>query len=562
MLHVVLLLVNAAVHAPCGDEPGHFGAGISHWHFGTFELYRVNPPLVRMVATLPAFAANCRPDWSAHFDVVGGRPEFDVGADIASANPETFLWYFFGARCAVIPFSLLGAHYCWKWAGELYGASAGLLAAVLWCFSPMTLGFGATIHPDVAAAALGVYSGYQFQRWLILPEWKRALSAGVALGLTELTKTTWIVLFGLWPFLAILTFFLHGRPRDRRYLVGIGPILLAGLFLLNLGYGFQGTFTPLRAYSFSSEAVQDMAARTLAVVGDLPIPAPREYVRGIDVQRKDFEGGFESYLRGEWSETGWWYFYLYALAIKVPLAAWVLAALSITCCRLRSVWRNELGVWLPGVVIFVLVSSQTGFTHYLRYVFPCFPFAYIWMSRVTRIPSWRFPFRRVFAVVRAVAIVWYVAASLFVFPHSMSYFNELIRGPTHGHRHLLFSNVDAGHDLLFLRRWLAAYQDDSEHLQLAYYGPIDPLLYGISYSLPRHSAPTPGLHAVSVSYLEGVKYWIPTGDGRSLRLHSRCFEYFQHFTPIARIGYSINIYRISLAEANEFRERYDLPLYR
>ncbi|WP_261343600.1 hypothetical protein [Gimesia panareensis] len=30
------------------------------------------------------------------------------------------------------------------------------------------------------------------------------------------------------------------------------------------------------------------------------------------------------------------------------------------------------------------MSSQTGFSRYLRYVLPCFPFAFIWISMVAR----------------------------------------------------------------------------------------------------------------------------------------------------------------------------------
>ena len=59
-------------------------------------------------------------------------------------------------------------------------------------------------------------------------------------------------------------------------------------------------------------------------LGELPVPLPTDYLRGIDVQWQDFEQGWHSYLRGEWRNHGWWYYYLYALAVKVPLGSWVL----------------------------------------------------------------------------------------------------------------------------------------------------------------------------------------------------------------------------------------------
>ena len=37
-----------------------------------------------------------------------------------------------------------------------------------------------------------------------------------------------------------------------------------------------------------------------------------------------------------------------------------------------------------------------------------------------------------------------VGSSLAIYPHSLSYFNELAGGPTKGHYHLIDSNIDWG----------------------------------------------------------------------------------------------------------------------
>ena len=44
-IHVALLAWGGWMQSPTFDEVGHIGAGVSLWHFGRFELYRVNPPL-------------------------------------------------------------------------------------------------------------------------------------------------------------------------------------------------------------------------------------------------------------------------------------------------------------------------------------------------------------------------------------------------------------------------------------------------------------------------------------------------------------------------------------
>jgi hypothetical protein len=51
LIHTGLLAWSAGRHSPTIDEVGHFSAGLSHWRLNRFELYNVNPPFVRAVAT-------------------------------------------------------------------------------------------------------------------------------------------------------------------------------------------------------------------------------------------------------------------------------------------------------------------------------------------------------------------------------------------------------------------------------------------------------------------------------------------------------------------------------
>src|SRR5262249_43677115 len=83
-------------------------------------------------------------------------------------------------------------------------------------------------------------------------------------------------------------------------------------------------------------------------------PVPEDWLRGIDVQRRDFEEFGRtrpSYLAGQWRERGWWYYYLYALAVKLPLGTIALIlgglALAVFRCKQSAAWREELAIYLP-----------------------------------------------------------------------------------------------------------------------------------------------------------------------------------------------------------------------
>ena len=197
LVHGVLLAYGAYVHSPGADETGHLVAGLSHWQFGRFELYRVNPPLVRMVAAVPVLAAGAETDWDGYHDAPGARPVFDLGRRFADINGPRSFWLFTIARWACIPFSLLGGAVCYLWARDLYDVSSGLMALALWCFSPNMIAHGQMMTPDMGATSLGLLAAYLFWRWLRNPEWPLALAAGISLGVALLTKFTLLILPGL-----------------------------------------------------------------------------------------------------------------------------------------------------------------------------------------------------------------------------------------------------------------------------------------------------------------------------------------------------------------------------
>jgi hypothetical protein len=584
IVHAGLVAWISYVNSPTLDEVGHLAAGLSHVLSGRFDLYRVNPPLVRSLAAVPVLLARPRMDWTHYFQGPRSRAEFSVGADFFTANQARSFWLITLARCGCIPLSLIGAWTCYRWAGRLYGPRCGLLALTLWCFDPNILASAAQITPDVGAAALGCLAGYAFWRWLQDPDWIRTAAAGLALGLAELTKTTWVVLFCLWPLLWLAWLARGSWVRDRQPGTSctarsapakqagmLVVILVLALNVINLGYGFEGTLTRLKDFPFVSSA---LTGGTLAsatggnrfagtALGEIPVLLPSNYVRGIDVQKHDFEMGLVSYLAGVQRQPGWWYYYLYAAAVKVPLGTWLLGAITLTMTfRRRELAHaaDELVLLAPALAVLVLVSSQTGFNRHFRYVVPALPFALIWASKAGHLIACR---DWAAASVVFLAAAGSVVSSLAVYPHSLSYFNELAGGPTGGPAHLLDSNIDWGQDLLNLRRWLKAHPE-AAGMKVAYFGAFDPRLAGINAVEPPRGpmgsdedadrapelGPQPGWFAVSVNYVYGYRH---------SEVDKPYFTYFRAFKPVAMAGYSIYIYHITHVAADQARKCLGLP---
>ncbi len=595
LIHAGLLLYSLRHNFATVDEVGHLAAGVTHWKTGDFSPYRVNPPLVRLLATLPVLAAKPETDYSPPRDVPGQRTEWPLGQLFLKANAARYFDLLCLARSAGVVWSMLGGLLVFCWARELYGTNGGFLALLLWCFSPTILAFAQLIVPDVPAAVAGFASTYAFWRYLRRPSWGHAFLAGLLLGLAQLTKHTLLILYGVFPLLGLLWLACPEETAIRRAgwrklaVQGL-MVILTSLYIINAGYAFKGAFKRLGDYPFVSRIFAGPPSNGFVryFVGEagnrfhetwlanLVIPLPEDFVRGIDVQRVDFERGFNSYLAGEWrraGEGGWWYYYLYALAVKVPLGVWVLVLanlmLTLASTRCRASWRDETALALPAIAILALVSSQTGFSHHMRYVLPMFPFVMVSAGKLAyfvRASCWPL------GLAILASLGWAVGSCLTVYPHTISYFNEMAGGPENGHAHLLDSNIDWGQDLLALKDWLD-HHPECRPLHLAYFGVVDPRFVGIAFTLPppgvtagpsRDSdageclGPQPGWYAVSVNFVRGFEFSCPDGQGRFHPNHIRAFDYFQFFTPVARAGYSILIYHITADEANAVRRRLGL----
>jgi hypothetical protein len=557
-----LLLGNVFQNSPVQSEDAHLISGISHHRFWNFDLYRVNPPLIRTVAACPvATFCTVNPCWEKNSSYPLLRREHPLGVDYVRANAEQAPTQIRLARITCLLFALIGGIVCYFYALRLYGLGSGIIILALWCVSPYILGHAATIMPDAHTASVAVVAVLGFWYWLKKTDFQRAIIAGLALGLAELCKFTLLVFYPLFIVLW-LVYCMSGRYTSLRSRLScwfnqakqMFVMFAVSLLIINMGYLFENTGKLLRDFRFQTtvfsgvETLKDVPSGggnrfKDSLFGYLPMPLPANYIQGIDTQRLDFERGFPSYLRGEWSDRGWWYYYLYALLIKTPLGTLGLLLLAIYCtffikeCNVS--WRDEMVILLPGITLLAFVSSQTGFSVHSRYVIPALPFFFIWISKVGRAISWKRP---VFSTITTVLLLWSVGSSLWVYPHSISYFNELVGGPRGGPRHLLDSNIDWGQDLFYLERWCRANPDVTE-MRVAVWGsyPLEATRIP-SIGMPPANDPQPGWYALSVNYLYDR-------EGQ--------YRYFLNYEPVAMIGYSIYIYHLTPEDVEWYNRHHE-----
>lgn len=556
LVHSLSLAWGSCRHSPTIDEPAYLTAGLSHWQLGRFDLCKVSPPLGRLVGAIPVVYSEPVYNWDGYQIGFGVRDEHRIGGVFVNENRSRIFWLFALARWGCIPFSILGAIVCYRWGCDLYGARAGLAGCILWCFSPNILAHGQLMTPDVGVTALSVAACYAYWKWHARATWSRCVIAGVTLGLAVLAKTNAVVLFAALPLAIVLNRFSDRETvwlRQRFWQVVTVPFVAA--YILNLGYGFEGSFTLLGRYEFVSQTFGGSDVTTGfgnrfggTILEHVPVPLPRAFLEGIDLQKRDFEnirGLAKTYYRGRWFDHGWWWYYFYVVAVKTPVALWLLAGLCL-CRRFLSESRGlidsgEAFLIAPGLMLFGLACSQTGFGHSLRYILPAFPFAFIIVASVFSVrPDPPGRLRKVRFEVAFLA--YFICSSIAVFPHSLAYFNEAVGGPFNGHAHLLDGNMDWGEDFIFLSEWIDEHPD-LKPLYVAYWGSSAIEKLGVDFKRPPvindaiQGGREPGWYAISVSHLRG--------DYR----RSGNYTDFLERTPVAHIGYTIYVYHITAPPA-------------
>lgn len=629
-LPALLLAVNATLifysihqHSVTIDEVGHIGSGVMSWETETYNAYRVNPPPPRMLATLPLMASDVQlpPDAAVEARDPNDRVEWQLGHLFAEMNRERYPELVHRARYVGILWSLLGGWVLFLWCRDLYGQKGACLALAVWCFEPNLMAHAQLVTPDFPSAVAALLAAYCLWLYMQRPEWSTAWLAGLSLGLALLTKFTLLVFLPVWFVLVLAVRYPQSRwvPKTpptlqesrsvgiRRRLAHSVLVLFLVVLVINLAYGFHDTGRKLGRIPFVSqllrgEPMEPPIYPELAMAGnrfagtwaeDLIVPLPADYLRGIDVQKRSMEEKHKRqwcYLAGEWQEHGWWYYYIYALGVKVPLGflALMVGGLLLATVRHRASapWRDELVIALPGIAIFGFVSSRTDFNHHSRYVLAALPFLILGVAKFgyflqrthdgARGASKGTPPTLACAAGSPPApslacaagsflvcglLLWGIVSAVRVYPHSLSYFNEVAGGPQNGSAHLIDSNIDWGQDLPALKRWMDDHPE-ARPMHAALFTIIDPTIYGLeSMPLPpagpgfaptAQCGPRPGYYAISVNALRG-KALI------GIQVPAYALTYFQHFQPVARAGYSINIFYISPEEAERVRRQLGLP---
>ncbi len=537
LLPLVLLLVffglalgSARGDSPTMDEQNHMARGLAYLRTGDARLSVEHPPLINLLSALPLLTEAVplpTDDWSWEAGEWYRFADLLLWQRAVDADRLVFL-----ARMPIMFLALLLGAGLGRLVREWFGAGASLLALTLFVFDPNLIAHARYATTDLGCAAFLFLAGITL--------WKATRSdfrvgqtvlAGGAFGLALSAKLSSIA-FGVGFALLALWHLAELWRRERR------AATAAGLRLALL-YPVTALLVVWTVYGFSwGSWLHEGPA----------IPMP-EFWHGVETILDFTGGGRPAFLLGHFSTEGFWYYFPVALGVKTPLPTLLLLIGSVVVLLVSGIERHRrpdtrqsLFLLVPPVV-YLFLSTQSSLNLGYRHLLPMLPYLYAFVAgqfgRWLQKTSVRW--------LVGLMLVWLVIGNLTIFPHYLSYFNEIV-GAKNGYHVLVDSNVDWGQDLKRLKVWMD--REDVPCVKLAWFGSAYPEYYGISYDplpgLPHHfelwesppfdtQHPEPGVYAISVSMLQEL---YRRDEDKTV------FAWFRARQPDDHVAYSILIYRV------------------
>jgi len=584
------------------DELAHTPAGYSYIVKQDMRLNPEHPPLLKDLAGLSIWLGSKITNDPVYFpDQVEPWTEdlngqWDFGREFLFRNGNNADKIIFLARIPMLLMMILLGYYVFRWARQLYGNTAGVLALFLYSLSPAFIANGRLVTTDVVAAGAFFISIYYFIEWITKTNKKNLIIAGIVFGLALLSKFSLVLLI---PYFILMTAVWAIIKTDKKrfknilkYSVSLILLGLIGMALVWPVYQFHIWNYPAEKQIADSTAYLETYgnrafADPVVWISDKSFLRPyAQFFTGFLMVFQRSIGGNTTYFLGEISRTAWPHYFPFVFLIKVPLPLILLMLMSLIFLsfklkenfsykglkRIRIFLKKYFSEFalLSFFIIYWYTSITSNLNIGVRHVLPVFPIIYILLSG--QIYKWLNPYsgpflekiklnsKKEFKNVKKITknhfktyskytiiiilFAWYAFGTINIYPHFLSFFNESIGGPSQGYKYVTDSNLDWGQDLKRLATFVN--ENNIDKIYVDYFGG-DSLEYrlGDKYQSwwgdrdPKELPPNSWL-AISASFLQGGR------GAPNPEYHEKTgyYNWITQYEPVAILGNSIFIYQI------------------
>ncbi|MFN7927884.1 MAG: glycosyltransferase family 39 protein [Blastocatellia bacterium] len=384
------------------DEGTHIPAAYTYVAYGDFRLNPEHPPLTKWLA---GFAQRLLTPTVVTTDAAWENGEqWEFGAKYLYAWNQADRLIFAARTPGVLLAALLGlvVFFAARW---FYGWQAGCFALGLWVLNPDVLAHAQLVTTDLPVAGFLFLAVYRYFRALQQTTAANVLLVGLAVGGCLVTKFSGVLIFPMLLLVGSVFVFsrqpgqwlLHRKAparelvkRREKAALALGLIVAAGVMSLAVvwaSYGFHARLSPQEAVAnrinwphywvkekFTTEALR--LPYTLHLL-------PEAYVYGFLVMLESAENRL-SYLFGETSYTGWWYYFLITFFVKTPILLLALIGLGLVFLRKygAGLMVESLGFCPVGVYWLITLTANLNIGH--RHLLPIYPFLIVFAAKIAR----------------------------------------------------------------------------------------------------------------------------------------------------------------------------------
>jgi hypothetical protein len=407
LLGTVRIVSTYTVFNNTADEPAHIASGMQWLDQGIYTYEHQHPPLTRVMVALGPYLAGARSNRQQDMTVEGATILYGGGLN-GGVNYDLRLAL---SRAGNLPFFWLACWMVFLWARRILSPGGAALSVLMFSMIPTVLAHAGLSTTDIGLTACFAAATYASVRFLEEPGLKCAAWLGVAMGLMVLSKFSALAFYPAAAIMVLAYWLYSARPvvSEITRLVAarlpwIGLAALLSLLIIWAGYRF----------SFGT---------TVWIPFSVPFP---ELYSGVKTVMDHNSNGHRAYLLGEVRMDGWWAYFPVLIAVKLPLALLILAAVGLWRRPARQAgipWPFAFAVAIPAAILAVAMSSRINIG--LRHILPAFPFFAIiaaagtlWLVQRSRRRNWAL-------WAAAAATGWLVISSLVAHPDYLAYFNAL-----------------------------------------------------------------------------------------------------------------------------------------
>jgi uncharacterized protein (TIGR03437 family) len=458
LLGLAINIVVATSMSETYDEPDYISYGLAILH-GKPDRFRA-----LLDSKMPVSALNALPLVAADYLRDRGR----------ARRLEKILRDIRARRYATIAVAFCLCLLVFLYAESLFGRTAGLFAQSMFVMEPNIIAHSTLATNDLYVAFGTVLALYFLRRYLLAPTTWNAALAAFTLALAQLMKFTAFFIYAVF-ILALIAAALYSRygreprvrisPRQAGILAAL--TVAAFLIVINAGFLFDRTFTPLDKYTFHSPAFQ--ALQQIPVLRAIPLPLPYPYLQGFDWVSSNNNTGVTfgnmvlfNEVRGQKMQRsdGFPSYFTVAYALKEPIGTQIILLLSLVWIfrhrRPADLLAGEGLLLLAAAVIWAAFSFFSRAQVGIRHVLPALAIFTILSGAAFQAWSTSSLRRKILLV----GCLVYAAISVgSYFPNMISYFNEIVTDRRMAYRYLADSNLEWGQADWVVGRFLARNPD-------------------------------------------------------------------------------------------------------